>query len=68
MYIKFSTPMYVKFLYTEKFSRLKFKLLSKTLGHRVLKDAVAENFTGFLLNNRRSYSNGRKNWTLFNEN
>ena len=53
--------MYVKFLYTEKFSRLKFKLLSKTLGHRVLKDAVAENFTGFLLNNRRSYSNGRKN-------
>ena len=35
--------------------------------HRVLKDAVAENFSDFLLNNRRSYLNGRKNWTLFNE-
>ena len=53
--------------YTEKFSRLKFKLLSKTLGHKVLKDAVAENFNDFLLNNRRSYLNGRTNWTLFNE-
>ena len=47
--------------YTEKFSRLKFKLLSKTLGHRVLKDAVAENFNDILLNNRRSYLNGREN-------
>ena len=48
-------------MYTEKFSRLKFKLLSKTLGHKVLKDAVAENFSDFLINNRRSYLNGRKN-------
>ena len=59
--------LYVCKEYTEKFSRLKFKLLSKTLGHRVLKDAVTKNFSDFLLNNRRSYLNGRKNWTLFIE-
>ena len=36
-----------KTVYTEKFSRLKLKLLSKTLRHRVLKDAVAKNFSNF---------------------
>ena len=40
--------------HTERFRRLKFKLLSKALGHRVSKDAVAENFSDLLLNNRRS--------------
>ena len=34
-------------VYMEKLSRLKFKLLSKSLGYRVLKDEVAENYSNF---------------------
>ena len=34
-------------MYTEKIYLLRFMLLSKTLGHKILYDAVVENVSGF---------------------